>query len=77
MALQRLTARAILTTLCQGFVGAGRVAVSVAHDLGHGPTRYPVPTSPTKPASLKEDSPRRVWFERMNPIRLRAGRSAA
>ena len=74
MALQHLTARAILTApLCQGFVGAGRVVV--AHDLGQ-PTTYPVPTSPTKPASHK-DSPRRVWFERMNPTRLRAGRSAA
>jgi hypothetical protein len=75
MALQLLTARAILTApLCQGFVGAGRV-VSVAHDLGQ-PTTYLVPTSPTKPASHK-DSPRRFWFERMNPNRLRAGRSAA
>ena len=73
MALQRLTARAILTApRCRGFVGAGRVVV--ARDLGL-PT-YPVPTSPTKPASHK-DSPRRFWFERMNPNRLRAGRSAA
>lgn len=75
MATQRLTARAILTApRCRGFVGAGRV-VSVAQALGQL-TAYPVPTSPTKPASHK-DSPRRFWFERMNPNRLRAGRSAA
>ena len=74
MASQRFTVRAILTApLCQGFVGAGRVTLAQA--LGQLTATYPVSTSP-RPASHK-DSPTRFWFERMNPNRLRAGRSAA
>lgn len=89
MALQRLTARAILTAPClQGFVGAGRV-VAYAHAMGT-PTS-PVPTS-LEPASKRMpkresrhersterlgDSQRRDWGLNANPNRLWANRSAA
>lgn len=83
MAQQLLTARAYLTALVNGLVGAGRV-VTLALAKGH-PTLIPVstsvpPYSGVKPCGQKDRSGRpfshEPWFGAMNMSRPRAGRSA-